>query len=703
MQAEIIAFFRGAFLRHGPQRYAVMQPQNADRKYDDHAGTITDRQLAAHLDGRTAYAVPTAQDGLASFLPLDIDAGGERAARALLDAAHARGLWAFAQVDPARGRGYVWMPFDDLTSAERIHALGAELIAQVQRPGDRIENRATAEDTRLPFARHAWTARRGQLVTQDGASADLDGADFADVLAAFATLYRENPTSQLPPPPERVPEAPRRRQDAPNGSGVTIDAYNAATDLVSLLDRYGATPARGQGARLYFCPFHSDAHASLLVSRDGAHCKCLSAGSDCPLSAHQNDAFNVFCIAERLTPAQALRRLNSHPDTPRTRPAPRKPPQEQRSAPSGIIPTPRIASDAVRPSQEAAAEPETTGEHLPKTARRILDVIREAHGHYWRGVPHLARLLDCDPRTVQRSLRRLERARLIERQERGRDGHTDVYRIRQGGRQLPPTVDIKITVHEELEEAGRGGIVAAATVEEAPPAGLPRRTPEHPPIIDTDGLQHGPGGAVAYVGGAAYIPPQAEQWYSALQQAETPPATPQEPEAVQVEIPTQEPPTAPAPKRRRNRTPSAPALDLARLPGRIIAAERKAAKLERGNAREKAQARAIRRSAEAMQRQLERSRASAAEGPRPEGDQAERQADAPPRPTPTTAPPSSLPGVDWVYLERLARIGDVRPIETHCTLCRADVRAVFAELASRGYFVANGSPSVPPSPVFAMC
>src|SRR5436305_8129412 len=91
--SDLVPWYQANFLRHNPQRFAVMQPQDADRKYDDLPGTLTNTQIAAHLEGRAAYAVPTAENGLASFLPLDIDAGGEDAARALLHAAAKRNLW----------------------------------------------------------------------------------------------------------------------------------------------------------------------------------------------------------------------------------------------------------------------------------------------------------------------------------------------------------------------------------------------------------------------------------------------------------------------------------------------------------------------------------------------------------------------------------------------------------------------------------
>jgi len=725
MKTEPVSWFRRAFLRHGPRRYATMQPESADRKYNDYPGELTDTQIRDHLDGRAAYAVPTAENGLAHLLPFDIDAGGEDAARALLDAARERGLWAFAQVDTARGRGYVFIPFDELASAERIRLLGEDILKTVQHDDQahawRIENRATNEDTRLPFARHRWTQRRGQLITQDGSAADLDGDDYPAALDAFAQGYHENPTDQLPPPPETRQEA---RSGAPSGPGVTIASYNAATDLVTLLESHGARRAKGQGARLYFCPFHADDHASLLITRDGERCKCLSQGSDCPLSGHLYDAFNVFCIGEGLTTAQALRRLNGHPDDPKPQSNPPSTPRkggpaapptpsqeghrEANRASSGHRSTQKSASAALRPSQAVLdlpakpTEARTTasdGRRLPKTCRRLLDIIAEHPGGYIRGKYTLARLLDCDPRTVQRSLRRLEAEGLIERQERGRDGQTDIYRTtserpatgdsqayrlalpeEEGGRHLPPTLELDIYTNPETLEAERGG----QPDDPAPEPGSGQAYRLALPEPDQDGATHGPGGAVSYPQGAAYVPPEAIGWYAA-QQAATPratvaeqrDATPQATEPEQAELPTAPPPATR--KRRRSRTRY---VDPGHLYGRIIAAEKKAAKLEAtGRDADRRQARAIRRQAETLKRQLEALR----EAPPQATDQDEEAAqDWTPAPTLPTAPPvSSLPGVDWLYLERLARAGEQRGIETHCRLCRVDVREVCAELAQR--------------------
>lgn len=789
MQAELISFFRRTFLRHNPRRFAVMQPETADRKYNDYPGELSDRQLAAHLAGRAAYAVPTAENGLAHLLPFDIDAGSEEAARALLNAAAKQGLWAFAQVDTTRGRGYVWLPFNDLTNTARVHSLGQQLLAQINCPKWKIENRATAEDTRLPFARHSWTNRRGMLLYQDGTSVNLDGneATYAATLANFMVRYRENPTNLLPPPPEPLVHYNKGTLE-PQSQGVTIHTYNATTDLVQLLEDYGAKPARGRGTRLYFCPFHNDRRASLLISKDGQRCKCLSTASNCSLSGHQYDAFNVYCIQHGYNPNDkeairaALRQINNK-ETQHTRSTGYRNSQynctrvfntkqpykntefyktselkkpyyhkmatencdhiEQPLGSSVIIPETHKTSksNTAIPHQLQNAnsnnekELETTPrngqriptEHpkLPKSARRVLDYLRQQAVDYCRGKYHLAQVLDIDPRTVQRSLRRLEAEGLIIRYQRGHDGQTDIYHptstrrtttygeqdfntplnsalTATGGRHLPPTVVLEsIPIVESLEAKRGGGFDHTAAPDEVAayqdradvfPDSRLNDTETHVSVLveqAKDGVLLGPAGAIVYPGGAAYVPPEAEDWYAMLppdvrgevctlayQIDPEPvqlPSTPATSEYVPVE--------PPKPKRRRKQETY---IDPGKLRGRIIAAERKAAKLEaEKTAKARAQARAIRREVDRLklrfkmqqERQYSAEEAEQWQPPAPPARDDKHIGQDEHEGTSTTAelPPltsSAEPGPNWPYLKRLYQIGEMAGIERHCILTR---------------------------------
>src|SRR5262245_31924820 len=313
-----VEFFRRAFLRHAPRRYALMlAPDEAWRlgqKYMERRGAITDTMIARHLEGAITLAAPAAVDNRAHLLPLDIDAGGIAAIRALLAASLQQELWAFGQYCLRQGladeaqRGYVWLPFDTLVDTDQLQALGAELIAAVGQPEWKIEARAIHAVTRLPLARHRHTGRFGDLVI-GGQRIHID-QDGAGALADLRYAYHENLSAdllELPPLPEPTISSATSR----NGEGITITWYNEAHDVEDLIRFYGARPARRRG--LYFCPFHSDDYASLQVytAKGRRYVHCLSTLSDCPLARHgRNDAFNVYCIGEGIDTKAALRRLN---------------------------------------------------------------------------------------------------------------------------------------------------------------------------------------------------------------------------------------------------------------------------------------------------------------------------------------------------------------------------------------------------------
>src|SRR5439155_21865745 len=96
-----VEFFRRAFLRHAPRRYALMltpdQVQRLGQKYAERRGAITDVMIARHLAGAITLAAPAAVDHRAHLLPLDIDAGGIAAIRALIAAALQQDHWACGQ------------------------------------------------------------------------------------------------------------------------------------------------------------------------------------------------------------------------------------------------------------------------------------------------------------------------------------------------------------------------------------------------------------------------------------------------------------------------------------------------------------------------------------------------------------------------------------------------------------------------------
>jgi hypothetical protein len=270
--------------------------------------------IVRHFAGAITLAAPAAVDYRAHLLPLDVDAGGIAAIHALIAEMKLRDLWAFGQYCLRQGladkyqHGYVWLPFDAMADTAQLQALGAKLIAAISQSGWKVEARAIHAVTRLPLARHRHTGHFGDLIlAEEHINIDQDPTG---ALAKLRYAYRENLSADLPELPS-LPEPEARPATQRNDTGITITHYNEAHDVEDLIRFYGARPARRRG--LYFCPFHTDEHASLQVytARRRRYVHCLSALSDCPLARHgQNDAFNVYCIGEGIDAKAALRRLN---------------------------------------------------------------------------------------------------------------------------------------------------------------------------------------------------------------------------------------------------------------------------------------------------------------------------------------------------------------------------------------------------------
>jgi hypothetical protein len=212
----------------------------------------------------------------------------------------------------------VWLLFDAPTHPERLRLLADNLVLAGGLPA---ETYPTCKTLRLPLGLHRRARRRGMLLLP-GAALDLDaGGDVLEVaLAAIAALPR-NRMAQLPQLP--LP-APRPRSTHPNVAPTTesiIEAYNGATDLVALLESYGATVAQlGRRRTLLHCPCpnhaHGDARPSLEVqparnARYGQHV-AIGHAPGCQFATERGqvmDAFRVFCTWEGLTPREAVERL----------------------------------------------------------------------------------------------------------------------------------------------------------------------------------------------------------------------------------------------------------------------------------------------------------------------------------------------------------------------------------------------------------
>lgn len=320
------SFFWRTFLRHQPQRHAVMLDRAnvtcRGQKYHEIAAPPSALMIRQHIAGTLTLAVPAVEQHRGAVLPLDVDAGGLACITSLIEAARSNGFWAFGQYCPRHElaapdqRGYVWICFDTLVSGQQLQYFGERLLASVHQPGWAVESRAHAAVTRLPMGRHRHTDEFGWLVLPGSAPFAID----ADVGAAWTRLQAEcrlNAATTLPPLPA-LPASQTHQRPTSNhsGAGIDIHGYNTTTDLVTLLEQYGARRSRIRRA-LHCCGHDDRRRASLLLwqSRDGdLRCKCLSQHHNCPLADRMHDSFSVYCRMEGVDATEALRRLNSRPE-----------------------------------------------------------------------------------------------------------------------------------------------------------------------------------------------------------------------------------------------------------------------------------------------------------------------------------------------------------------------------------------------------
>ena len=434
-----------------------MRGPQADRKYTDYRQPITDAQIAAHLDGRITLAAPLiGPDGLAQTVALDVDSGGAAALQRLLNAAQALGWMAYAMTSTTKEHngGHLWLHLDAPATPDRARLLAQQIAeaAQVE-----AETYPTRKQLRLPLGIHRWTGKRGTLLLQDGTTLDLDSGDAAihqalELIASLPTNHAEHlPEVQTQPTPTRTLHTPRRTcQEAP---GSTIQAYNKQTDLISLLESYGARIAEqfSSGGALLHCPCghhnHGDRRPSLHVkpatsSRYGRFV-VFGYSPTCQFYTERGQtfaAFDVVCKLEGLTAVEALKRINPcrPPKPSRRRPAPEPEPE-----PDWREPTPEERAETAEQRRKRIAEAHAlhaeirermdADRQLSKRARAVLDVLLSWDlNRSWCRMS-TARIakdhLHVSERTVQRGMRELERRRYIESDEHT----THDGRIYQGG------------------------------------------------------------------------------------------------------------------------------------------------------------------------------------------------------------------------------------------------------------------------------
>jgi hypothetical protein len=310
-----------AMLRHTPQRHGIMQTkahhdQTGD-KYRETATRPTEAQLAAHLTGTITLAAPATANGLAACIVIDIDAYSIESILGLLEAARQRGRFAWGEWHGSRDRGYVFIPYDRLTNAQALKAVGDELIAAADIPtkDPRIIDNRTANNaiTRLPFGRHTWTGERGELIMQDYTSAQID-ADPDAALQLWAAHYRANPADGIALPARTAP-TPRPATHVHHRTPLTADltnaethaAFNHAVDVCDILTHHGG---QRHTAMSWHClgPTHTnqDKHPSLLMvastkpERYGQQIiMCYSPG--CLFHAADGQVWDAFNVEMQLT------------------------------------------------------------------------------------------------------------------------------------------------------------------------------------------------------------------------------------------------------------------------------------------------------------------------------------------------------------------------------------------------------------------
>jgi len=377
------------FLAHQPPAHARMTDPGYAAKYYRVSSPIGDDDLCAHLAGEITLACPLANDGMAWVAACDIDTGGLPAIRSVLHAAEVRGCHAygFALTSDTHDGGHIWIVFDQPHPSQDLHALMRDILSDAGVPGAEVY--PSAADLRLPFGVHRRCNRRGDLLLTSTAAPRSIDADPLAALDHFAAHIQH--TSSAPVEQSRQLQEQRRHQldeqiaeartaqprlrigGQPTGIEI-IQAYNAMTDLVRLLEQYGGTLAYcyAGGKVLMHCAAtqdhrNGDASPSLIVQPGTGRqvgkliCGCYSP--QCRL--HNNpsqvkDPFEVYCIMEGIDHRDGVKRLSRtfSPTTART---------PQRGNTSGRRSFSNLAA-SITPPDQPQPEAATSMPH-PATAR----------------------------------------------------------------------------------------------------------------------------------------------------------------------------------------------------------------------------------------------------------------------------------------------------------------------------------------------
>jgi hypothetical protein len=451
-----IRLFHALYLRHQPQRHALMNRPDDIDKYTTIHRPIRDAHITGHLRGFLTLAAPLiGPEGLAQAVALDVDAGGGVALRRALDAAQHLGWTAYGitSTNDAHDGGHLWIHLDTPTAPDRARLLAQNIADAAQVRADLYP---TGLQLRLPLGVHRWSNQRGTLLLQDGTTIDLDSGDdaIAQALELIASLPRNSadrlPEIAIQPRPARSPHTHPTTRQQPAGSATdAIQAYNQATDLISLLESYGGRIAErsSSGSVLMHCPCggHSrgDRKPSLEIkpARSVRYGRYIAVGysSSCQFYTERGQVcgpFDVLCKLEGLTTVEALKQVNPcRPQKPpRSRPAPEPEPE-----PDWSEPTPEERAETAEQRRRRIAEAHAThaeirrrieADHeLSARARAVMVVmLQHATDRAWCRLS-TARIakdhLQVSERTIQRGMRELERRSYIESDTHtGHDGRT---------------------------------------------------------------------------------------------------------------------------------------------------------------------------------------------------------------------------------------------------------------------------------------
>ena len=461
-----LSLLHQAVLKHGPIRHGLMLPPNPRAKYHEFAIAPTEDQLLQHLAGTITLATPATSNNLAACIVFDIDGHALDTITDLLKTACQRHLWAWGEWHVATNRGYVWIPFDHLTSAAALATLGQELVAATDlRPEQRrtLDNRtANQAITRLPFGRHTHTNQRGEVIFQDGSSAALDVNPKA-ALALWEARYQENRANQVTPI-AAAPTAPSHAPRAwhPKNSGFTRAPevqcrWNATHDMTTILMGKGGRQATrtswhcpcGQHRNgdhtpsLRICTPKRDFYGDHIVQGYSPTCLFHSA-------TDVFDAFNVYRLLHGLSNTEMLQLARRELGLDRADHAQTRP----RNADAVQIPPPsrpvaqQLAQTMIAPPHDTPSTTEILARAgrdctLSPATRTVLTTILAILNDRPTARIRLATLISQTSlarRTIQAALRRLEAADylVIAPQHNDYGGHmANQYTLSAGGGRSP--------------------------------------------------------------------------------------------------------------------------------------------------------------------------------------------------------------------------------------------------------------------------